>query len=174
MQHKGISIIELLGAVVIFGIVLSLSAVMISVITRANDQIVEKTQANSEGMLVTQYIDNQIKNLGPTHFETCSTGSSCIKFIKSYEYIINATSQTLELVTYNPVISLELSIVDQLFMLNDIAYNLKNFTLHTDSTISYVVNDFVLSYTISLVIEGRYDRYTFNYQRTLDLSTTPS
>lgn len=174
MHHKGMSMVELLGAIVILGIILSLSAMMISVITRANDRIIEKSQANTQGMLLTNYIDNQLNEFGPTNYLSCTSGSSCISFVKAYEYIVNNTNQTLELITYNPVLTFDIYLLDQNLYINDESYLIENYTLHNDSNIAYSVEGNILSYTITIVLVGRYDRYVFNYQKSLTLSTTPS
>ena len=59
MSKRGLTLVELLAAIVLFGMIASLSAIMISTITKSNARIVEQSRVNSETTLLVAYLGSR-------------------------------------------------------------------------------------------------------------------
>jgi prepilin-type N-terminal cleavage/methylation domain-containing protein len=173
MRKHGMTMIELLGAIVLFGIILSLSAVMISVITNANAKVIEQSRASTESTLLTAKIDRELRDLGPTNYQTCLV-SNCIVFIKAFEYVPNLDSGTIDLVVYDPVQTLRFEVSNGKLLINDIEYSIQHFTISPLSSLNYTIQGTTLTYSITLILTGEHNDYTFRYDKTLVLETIPT
>lgn len=173
MHKKGMTMVELLGAVVLFGIILSLSAIMISVITNANAKVVEKSRANTEGTLLTSLMDKTIRDFGPTNYQPCGD-TQCILLIKAFEYIPDLENGTIDLVVYDPVQTLKLEVKNHALFINDVAQNIAHFDVSPSSTLTYSIQDTTLNYVIQIILIGEHDLYTFRYEKSLQLETIPA
>lgn len=173
MRHRGITIVELLGAIVLFGIIASISAMMISTITKANAKIVEQSRANTEITLLTAYLDDQYQNLGATNYTPCVGESNCIILIKAFEYVPNLVSGTIDLVVYDPVVTLTIKIQNQELLLDDTTYDINYFQIDNSSSLSYTLDGTNLILEIDLTLIGEHDTYQFHYQKTLVIESVP-
>ena len=95
MDKKGITIVELLAAIVLFGIVLALVSTILTTIIRANKEIQITTQANVEGNYLTTVIESKLSDFEfDTDIPPNCTGSSCI-LSSSYRYVLSDNEVTL-------------------------------------------------------------------------------
>jgi hypothetical protein len=173
MHKRGMTIVELLGALVLFGIIISLSAVMISVITNANAKIVEQSRANTEGTLLTALIDRKIREFGPTNYTTCIE-TDCIVLVKTFEYVPNLELGTINLVVYNPVQTLKIEVSSEQLLINNEVQSIAHFTIDPTSSIIYSINGRILTYEITIIFVGEHDHYTFHYNKNLELLDIPT
>ncbi len=173
MRHRGITIVELLGAIILFGIIASISAMMISTITKANARIVEQSRANAEMTLLTAYLDDQYQNLGATNYVPCVGESNCITLIKAFEYFPNLVNGTIDLVVYDPVVTLTIKVQNQELLLDDATYDMNYFEIDNSSTLSYTLDGTSLILEIDLSLIGEHATYQFHYQKTLVLESVP-
>ncbi len=172
MNKKGLTLIELLGALVLFGMIASLSAVMISTITKANARIVEESRANNENMLLTAYLDQTIQTFNPTTYESC-VDINCLILIKEFDYIANLDNGTIDLVIYNPEERLRIELINNQLNIDLIPYNIQYFTLDPSSSVTSSFSSGILIYTINLVFVGEYDTYTYTYIKSLEPESIP-
>ena len=86
MNNKGMSIVELLAALVIMSIVASLLALLISTYQDANQSISESSKASIEATLLIQSIKSDLEEFSPTNYELC-VEDNCIILTKSFAYV---------------------------------------------------------------------------------------
>ena len=134
MNKKGVSLVELLGALVILSIVLALSALILNFFIQANKRISINTQANYEGNLVVRNIEEDLLGLEPTTYDSCP--GSCYIISKEFSYELNTDSQQVELIIYSSPETYEIEINKQVLYINAIPYEFDNFELGSDSSIN--------------------------------------
>ncbi|PKK93561.1 MAG: hypothetical protein CVV61_04040 [Tenericutes bacterium HGW-Tenericutes-6] len=168
MSKKGLTLIELIGAVVIFGLMISLVTIVIQFVLRANDRVVEQSRATRIGTLLIEDIQDAFNDLNPTSYELC--GESCVTLFTAYENILNPDSGRIELITYTPPLSYAISIENNILYLNGTSYNVSEFTLSEDSNIevTYQNNQLTIAIRIILLSESQ-KTYTYVTQKTYTL-----
>jgi hypothetical protein len=174
MRKSGLALVELLGAVVIFGLILSLSAMILSTITKANARIVEQSQANTEMTLLTSLLDDTYQDFGATNYVPCIGATNCIVFINAFEYVVNLENETIDLVVHNPALQLQLSLENNRLYIDNTLININHFTLASDSTITYEIIGDELILNLNLNFVGELNTYTYHYEQTLTLETIPT
>ena len=110
-KHNGISLVELLGAIVIFAIASSIIALTISLIVNANKDIIETGQANTTGLLIIRQIENELNDMNITDYDLIS--SEEIVVYSDSEYIFDEVSGQIVLITHDPILSLSLKLSSQ-------------------------------------------------------------
>ena len=173
MRKHGLTLVELLGAIVLFGIIASISAMMISTITKSNAKIVEQSRANTEMTLLTAYLDSNIQSFGATTYSACVGELNCIILKKEFEYVPDLINNEIDLVVYTPAEEFRVQVINNSLLVDLETYELAHFTIAPSSTITYTINANQLTYSIVLILSGEYDEYTFNYQKTLTIETIP-
>jgi type II secretory pathway pseudopilin PulG len=172
MNKKGLTLVELLGALVLFGMIASLSAVMISTIMKSNARIVEQSRAHNEKMLLTAYLDQTIQTFNPTNYTSC-TDPNCLILIKEFDYIANLETGTINLVIFNPERQFKIELINQELHIDLITYNLQYFTIDPNSSITSSLSGSILNYSIDLVFIGEYDTYSYSYSNSLQTESIP-
>jgi type II secretory pathway pseudopilin PulG len=158
-KHRGITMVELLGAVAIFAIASSVIALTISLIVNANKDIVETSQANTTGTLIIKRIENALKDLNITDYDLISSDE--VILYSDNEYVYDETSEKIVLNTYDP--PLELSILFNTNILIDSeVLDLSQFSLDETSKIEIITDATTTKLVITVVLvsdEG--NLYTF-------------
>jgi len=175
MNKKGLTLVELLGAVVIFGISISLIALLLSVIFNANDKILEQSRANTEGTIVIAHLEDLMRSFAVTDYSTCVDNPNCVTLESHYTYELSGDSSSIILVTHTPPNTLQISILNNQLYINGLVHEIRNFEIHSDSYIekTTVNNQLKLKIVIILYInEGK--TYTFTSNQTFDLSDVPA
>ena len=175
MNNKGLTLVELLGAVVIFGISISLVALLLSVIFSANDRILEQSKANTEGTIVIAHLENLMRDFAVTDFSNCTDNSNCVILESHYSYEVSGDSSGIVLVTYTPPNTLQISILENQLYINGIIREIRNFQVHSDSFIETTTVNNQLKLKIVLILyidEGK--TYTFTSNQSFDLSEVPA
>lgn len=173
MRKHGLTLVELLGAIVLFGIIASISAMMISTIMKSNAKIVEQSRANTEMTLLTAYLDSNIQQFGATTYTPCVGESNCIILMKEFEYVPDLVNETIDLVVYSPAQEFKIQVSNDTFKVGTEFYDIPYFTLDSTSAVTYSINLNQLTYSITLIFSGEHDDYTFNYQKTFVIETIP-
>lgn len=78
MAKKGITIIELLAALVLFGIVAALVSTILTTIVRANREIQITTQANAQGNYLVTVLETELSRFELDTVPTSCAGSTCL------------------------------------------------------------------------------------------------
>lgn len=158
-KHRGITMVELLGAVAIFAIASSVIALTISFIITANKNIVETSQASTTGTLIIKQIENALNDLNITDYDLISSDE--IMLYSDYEYVFDEISEEIVLVTYDP--RLELSILFNTNILVDSEIlDLSQFSVDDTSKIEIITDATTSKLVITVVLvsdEG--NLYTF-------------
>ena len=174
MTKKGLTIVELLGAIVIFGLLSSLVAIMISFIMSSSNRISEQSNVTSISTNLTVFLEQRYLALSPTNFETCNS-SDCIMFELEYAYVVNEANNSIELITYTPPQTLRIELLDGLLMIDGMNYDLKDFTLDRSSSITYQYQSQTLSVWLELILVGQHDQtYTITWQKQMLVTSIPS
>ena len=84
MNKRGLSITELLAAVIIMAIAFSLVGLLISSFQNANHRIEDEARANTEASSLIAFIERDIDAFSPTDYRTCETGN-CVVLEKHFE-----------------------------------------------------------------------------------------
>ena len=174
MNKKGLTLIELLGLLVIMGILIAMSATIISSYIQANRRISESLEANEEGHLISRRIESSLETLNPNTYDTCP-GLNCYIFIKEYEYMINEETQDIELNVLSEPIEYRIEIINQSLYINDTIYDFEGFSLSDLSTIEVVEDGESRSCSFNIIlVSNRDESYEFLASYAFDESVIPN
>lgn len=162
MNKKGVTLVELLAGIILFGIIASLVSVILSTVTRANKDIQISALANREGNFISALIQNQLITLEVTNAAPTSCGTNCLILLSEQRYILSgsneivldSTDQTLQISINNGQISL-LRINDGITIYNN-TYTVDYFTLGPQTSISYTAYSGRLRVQITLDLIDEY------------------
>jgi prepilin-type N-terminal cleavage/methylation domain-containing protein len=182
MNKRGVTLVELLAALVLFGIVVALVSSILTLITRANKDIQIQTLANSEGNYLKAVIDNELRDYHVTSVESCSTNTTRCIILKSdnqFEYVDSSGNPTL--LTYDYQFKIEFSINDELILIKEKKLDTET-TYTTITNTIYRINPYFLAdeininidltlkkLTVIIVLTDEYDRnYVFYILKAFD------
>jgi len=155
MDKKGFTLVELLAALVLFGIVAALVSTILTTIIRANKDIQISTQANSEGNYIVTIIENELTKFELTD-EPTSCGSNCILLISSERYIFEGGSVVLDTTEHSLQISfisnsIQITKIENGIVVKNLNYPLNYFILGPESSIGWTAS--LYSYRAQITIE---------------------
>ncbi|MBN2876565.1 MAG: prepilin-type N-terminal cleavage/methylation domain-containing protein [Bacilli bacterium] len=160
MDKKGLSLVELIGALVILSILVSLSAMIINFFIQANQRITISSQANYEGNLVIRRIEEDLIELSPTTYNSCP--GTCFSIEREFSYELNEVSDIVELVVYAEPVTYEIEINKGILYINGSVYDFGEFTLHSDSSLMLSQTAGINDLELIIVLESsRGDLYQF-------------
>lgn len=158
-HHKGVTLVELLGAIVIFSIAASIIALTVSFIINANKEIIENGQANTTGTLIIRQIEKKVSNLYITDYTYASNQE--LTLYSDFEYVYNDELGDIELINHDPRLELNILIVNnELFIDND-SIVLSGFSIHETSRIEVIENTESTQFIITIVLASEKNLYTF-------------
>jgi len=158
-HHKGVTLVELLGAIVIFSIAASIIALTVSFIINANKEIIENGQANTTGTLIIRQIEKKVSNLYITDYTYASNQE--LTLYSDFEYVYNDELGDIELINHDPRLELNILIVNnELFIDND-SIVLSGFSIHETSRIEMIENTESTQFIITIVLASEKNLYTF-------------
>lgn len=175
MRNKhGVTLVELLGAIVVFGILMSISVMVIDYFMDANNRSNISSQANVEGLLAIRIMKNSMSDLGPTEYDIC-TGDNCLIIQSEYSYEFNEGTNTIDLVVYDDPLEYKIEIVNNVLYINDVEYIFEGFELTDNSSLAYEEDNSVLFITLTLYLSAG-DQYTYEYimSYSYDLTDIPA
>jgi prepilin-type N-terminal cleavage/methylation domain-containing protein len=143
MDKKGITLVELLAAIVLFGIVTALVSTILTTIIRANRDIQISTQANSEGNYIVSVLETEFSKFELDTIPTNCSGTSCI-LTSNVRYVIVDNQVVLDQDT------LQLSVSQELNGIRILVENLNASSTITNRllTVEYFVLDLTISHTV--------------------------
>ncbi len=151
MNKKGLTLVELLGATVIFSLVIGLIASVIVLINKATESINIESQVNREGMYIVRVLEEAMTDFDAKNYVSC--GTNCITLESTFSYEFDENINDFVLTVYNPVHTLEI-------------YFTSDPALYIGGEI-YTFNDVMLQNTSSIVVTTTLD--TVRIVVTLDL-----
>lgn len=158
-KHSGVTLVELLGAIVIFSIASSIIALTVSFIINANKEIIENGKANTTGTLIIRQIENQINDLYITDYDY--TFNQQLILFSDYEYIYDESTQDIKLVNHDPRLELVVQLTQDSLQLNDLTLDLNGFALHESSKIEMIESANATQFIITIVLASEMNLYTF-------------
>ncbi len=158
------SLIELIGAIVVFGILLSLSAMVINYFMDANYRSEMSSLANTEGYLAIRTIEEELDDLSPTTFGSCP-GVTCWVAQKEYEYQYDEGTNSIELVVFPEPLEYRIEMNNGVLYLDGIPYVFNGFTLTSESELSFetIGTDAYIELTLYLSVEDLVFEYVMTY-----------
>ena len=169
MNKKGVTLIELLGAIVIFGIALSLIAMILQTIGNATERIDLNTQATYEGNTLITKLEKEMQDFGPTNYRACVSGD-CIILENHYDFEVDLINETIIPVPHDPILEKEISIGNGKIWIDGDELIINNFTLGASSSVDYTINLDLVVVTIQIVLvdtNGKDYEFIANYQFTI-------
>ncbi|MCD4826523.1 MAG: type II secretion system GspH family protein [Acholeplasmataceae bacterium] len=158
-KHKGITLVELLGAIAIFAIASTIITMTISFIINANKDIIETSQASTTGTLIIRQIENALNDISITSYDLISSDE--VILYSNGEFIFNEDLQEIVFVEYDPELTFTLEFTSDV-LLNDIALDITQFSVDTASRIEIIDDSITTKLVITVVLiseEG--NLYTF-------------
>jgi len=146
MNKKGITLVELLAAIVIFGMVSALVASILTTVLKANKEIQISSLANSEGNYLITLIENELQTFELTSSVLTYTSTS-IELFSDQRNVLNASNIIVNDST-DQTITINLDLINNSFYLiriensiqvKNINYQVNYFTLGSNSGITYTV-----------------------------------
>ncbi|MFA7672607.1 MAG: hypothetical protein WCY62_01970 [Clostridia bacterium] len=104
-SKNGLTLVELLGAIVLLGITITLVSTVLIQIQTASKSIYSVSNLNRQATLITREIENTLRDMPVDHAQICTPDGKCLLVEKWYEYIINVSEDTIDLVVSDPPIS---------------------------------------------------------------------
>jgi len=104
-SKRGVTIVELLGAIVLFGITITLVTTVLIQIQAASKSIFSMSNLNRQATLITREIENTLRNLPVDNAQICSLDEKCLLIEKKYDYLVNAVEGSIDVIELSPTIS---------------------------------------------------------------------
>ena len=160
-KHSGLTIVELLGAIVIFSIATSMIAIAVSFIVNANKEIIENGKANATGTLIMRRIENEINDLSVTRYD--DTVNQQLILYSDFEYVFDEDAQEIDTIEHNPPIELILEFSQNNILINGSVLDLDGFVLDDSSKIEVIeyANAESIQTTITVILLSESNLYTF-------------
>lgn len=173
-NKKGLTLVELIGAIVILGILMTLLASIFGIFINSQRRVSISAKANTEGLLVIRIVKNDLIEFSPNTFQDC-LGDNCIMLEKEYEYIYDEDNEIIDLKVYNDPLSYKIEVKNNSLYLNDEIYDFNGFTLTDDSGLTYEEIDGVLYLTIVLyLVDTENNIFEYIISDSVVLSEIPS
>jgi len=169
MNKKGVTIIELLGAIVIFGLALSLVAMILQTIGVATERINLNTKATYEGNAIVRELEKEMQDFSPTDYRAC-IGTDCIILESHYYYDVDLINETITPVAYDPFLEKSISVENGKIWIDGVERVIPYFTLGALSSIDYTLTLNTLEITISIYLvdeHGKEYQFIANHQFTI-------
>ncbi len=174
MNHKGLTLIELIGSIVILSIAATLLAMILRFVVVANQETALNNSANLQGLLLVRTIENDMIDFEPNTYAL--TDLNEVILTKEYNYVLDPNTNEIVLDLYNPVLTYEVLIDQNNLYINDILYDLDGFQISNLSTIDFYESNQVLYIDMFLQLETIDHVYTYDFylSYSYQLSTVPA
>ena len=173
MNKKGLTIIELLAALIIFGLVASLVGLLISTFKNASSSINEEGKANIEATLLIENVRTELNEFNPTNYSECGS-ENCIILEKHFAYTYSDENNGIILDLYDPPLEYRLEYINPNLLLDGNIYEPDYFTLGDDFSINYIIgvnNTVTIHLDFTLVKDE--NSYEFSMSYTFEIETIP-
>ncbi len=173
MNKKGVTIVELLAAIIIMGLVIGLVSMLLSSLNNANVEITEEAKANVEATKLIANLDDYFDDFSPTDYRACEV-DNCVILEKDFEYIYSSVLGTVDLIVHNPPTELRIEFVDNQLVFGEEIYNLDYFSFANDFAISTSINErFKVTVTFQFTFVSETNSYSFMTAYTFDQAVIP-
>lgn len=174
-NHKGIGLTELLGSIVIFGLVFSLVATLLTLFFASSKRIATIEKATTEGTLIIQTLESRMQSFAPTEYRTCIGENDCVILENHYSYEFDPQSNQIVLVVNNPIHEFSISIVNGDLLMDGVIWVIDGFEVATNSTITILDNLGDITITMQLfLVAPQGEIFSFTASHFFTTSTVPS
>lgn len=165
MNRKGLTLVELLGATVIFSLAIGLIASVIVLINKATESINIESQVNREGMYVVRVLEEAMTDFDAKDYVSC--GTNCISLESDFSYDFDENINDFVVTIYDPVHTLEINLTsDPSLYIDGELYTFNGVTLLNTSSIEVTTTADTVRIVITLVLEssnGKSYQFTANH-----------
>ncbi|MFA5007028.1 MAG: type II secretion system protein [Candidatus Izemoplasmatales bacterium] len=148
-NRRGVTLPELLGAIVILAIVTSLLGAVAFAMVRAIDRIAVNQSAEATGLYLVDYLEDAMADRAPNAYDdSCAGTGGCVVLIQEYAYAYDPVDGSIDAVVHVPPLETEFSIHDDAVWINGASVDAGDFTIGSDASLS--VNDVLGSVTVTI------------------------
>ncbi|OHE40761.1 MAG: hypothetical protein A2Y16_06950 [Tenericutes bacterium GWF2_57_13] len=167
-NRRGVTLPELLGAIVILALVTSLLSAVAFAMVRAIDRIAVNESAETTGLSLISQLENAMEDARPnTYSQTCEGTGGCVVLIQEYIYEYDPVDGMIDPVIHASPIEKTLSIHDNAIWIDAAMVGTGVFTIGPASTLAVVDDAGTVTVTISfelLAADGRTFPFTAIYE----------
>ncbi len=147
--HRGVTLPELLGVILILGLVTSLLGTVAFSMIRGIDRVAVNQSAETTGLAMVRYLERTMENSHPnTYSSTCEPSGGCIVLIQEYTYVYDSVSGSISPVIHATPLETEIAIHPNGIWVNGTPLEMGSFTLSPTSTL--VVNPGPAKVTVTI------------------------
>ncbi len=117
INKKGITLVELLAAIVIMGIATALIVQIVNLLINASDKALENARANTQGMVTVEILESTMRQFEPTDISFCAGTNECI--ILEKHFIDEVVGESIVTTDYIPPLLLTIELVNGIFEINN-------------------------------------------------------
>jgi prepilin-type N-terminal cleavage/methylation domain-containing protein len=173
MSKKGVTIFEMLAALVIFAIIATLLSSLIRTMTIASERISEEAKANVQATLLIAKLNSYFDDFKPTDYSTDCEEDTCIVIIKSFEYYFNEVTNTITLEVFDPPVESIISFQNNNLFFDDLIYELDGFVFNDFSLDSSINDNNDITIRIDFTLGSNDSSYNFSMTYSYDFLMIP-
>ncbi|GEM_PF-2648661 len=117
MHKKGITLVELLAAIVIMGIATALIVQIVGLLLNASEKALNNARANTQGMVTVEILESTMRQFEPTDISFCVGSAECI--ILEKHFIDEVVGESIVTTNYVPPLLLTIELIDGVFEINN-------------------------------------------------------
>lgn len=117
MNRKGLTLVELLAAVVIMGIATALVVQIVGLLLNASEKAINNARANTQGMVTVEILESTIRQFEPTDLSFCAGTNECV--ILEKHFLDELVGDSIVTTYYNPPLLLTIELVNGIFEINN-------------------------------------------------------
>ncbi len=117
MHKKGITLVELLAAIVIMGIATALVVQIVGLLLNASEKAINNARANTQGMVTVEILESTMRQFEPTDVSFCVGVTECI--ILEKHFIDEIVGESIVTTDYIPPLLLTIELVNGVFEINN-------------------------------------------------------
>jgi type II secretory pathway pseudopilin PulG len=170
-RHDGVSLPELLGALVIFGLISALLGSITYVMVNAVNRIALAEKANAQALLVTGRLEQAMADAGGTAYAACVGVTDCVILENHYEYVYDALNDEIDLVVHAPALETTVSEHDGALWIDGVAIDAGDFTIAAATTLTVTDVAGAVTVTVAYVLVAP-DGRTFAFNASYDFTTS--
>jgi len=169
-RSRGVTLPELLGAIVVLALVTSLLSAVAFAMLRAIDRIAVNESAETTGLYLIARLENAMEDAGPnTYSQACAGAGGCVVLIQEYRYEYDPLDGSIDPVVHASPIETTLSVHDGAIWIDDVAVGTGAFTIGPASSLVVVDDLGTITVTIAfdlLAADGRTFPFSATYEFT--------
>lgn len=170
LRHRGLGLAELLGALVIFGLALSLGGLLVASFINASNRIFINEQATSTGNRLVGQLESAMADSGGDQYSACPGNQDCLILENNYEYIWDAGLGEVVLSVHDPALETEVALDNGQILINGSAVDLGGFTLDPLSAMTIQLSGTEVTVTVQFALiaaDGRVFSFTASHHFSL-------